>query len=214
MLFDVSQFRTLRWLAVREFMPWGTPIVVDLSFFLDKNNKQIMTPQVVRRTRTSLNSAIRMNRTSLMPSALHLTNFDEETFRELSFVNADFGLTEATEVLSMITSPLWLFYYCTSFQSGVLCTSRSHLDLFPSDRLVYLSPDSPNDLGYDVCHDAESLSDAIFVVGGLNESPSGMTLQQAEQQGIRHARLPMQKHIGLVGFSNCAAKQCDQTVFF
>lgn len=80
----------------------------------------------------------------------------------------------------------------------VLCTSRSHLDLFPSHRLVYLSSDSPNDLGYDVCVDVDSLSDTVFVIGGLNESPKGMSLAKAEQQGIKHARLPMKRHIGLV----------------
>ncbi len=89
---------------------------------------------------------------------------------------------------------------------SAVCTAQSHLDLFPCDRLVYLSPDSPNDLGYDVCSDVDSLAEAVFVIGGLNESPSGMTLMQAEQQGIRHARLPMQRHLGSVVLSTYSAK--------
>ncbi len=77
-------------------------------------------------------------------------------------------------------------------------TDRSHLDLFPPSLLVYLSPDSPNELGYDVCCADDDLNagNAVFVLGGVNVSPKGLTLGRAEEEGIRHARLPMERHIG------------------
>lgn len=76
-------------------MPWGSPLVVDLSFFLDAQNKDLMTRKVVGRIYKSLNKAIRMNRTSAVPSALHLTNFDRDTFQELSFMD-DVSFGEST----------------------------------------------------------------------------------------------------------------------
>ena len=65
------------------------------------------------------------------------------------------------------------------------------MELFPQERLLYLSPDSRTDL---VKYD----SDDIYIIGGLVDGATGIarTLADAKRNEIRHARLPMRKHIG------------------
>ncbi|PVD25196.1 hypothetical protein C0Q70_15694 [Pomacea canaliculata] len=65
-------------------------------------------------------------------------------------------------------------------------TDRSYLDLFPSEKLVYLSPHAPNAL-------KEVSSDDIYIVGGFVDKAYGkpVSFARAKAQGIRSAKLPL-----------------------
>ena len=88
---------------------------------------------------------------------------------------------------------------------NVKVTEENHLDLFDKDRLVYLSPDSRNDLKrVGTCHIFcnfevqcsvniyQVSDDDIYVIGALinkTETDRGpLTLAQAKRLKIRHAR--------------------------
>eukprot|EP00041_Stephanoeca_diplocostata_P028045 m.784128 g.784128 ORF g.784128 m.784128 type:complete len:933 (+) comp23296_c0_seq1:243-3041(+) len=77
--------------------------------------------------------------------------------------------------------------YCAGFDDYVLTrTEKSHLEYFPKDRIVYMSPDSPNVL--------ESVeSDTIYIIGGLVDEHviKGYTLGRATEAQICTARLPI-----------------------
>ena len=69
----------------------------------------------------------------------------------------------------------------------------SHLDLFPREKLVYLSPDSNNDL-------ERFNEDDIYVIGGIidiGDDRAPLTLANAKKHKIRHARFPMKRVIGM-----------------
>ena len=70
-------------------------------------------------------------------------------------------------------------------------TDESYVDLFPKEKLVYLTSDSPNTLEYS--------PDDIYIIGASSESiiDTKQSLKYAEQQGIRHAKLPLKETIGL-----------------
>lgn len=74
--------------------------------------------------------------------------------------------------------------------------ARPYLELFAERRasLVYLSADSPHELG-------ELSSEDVYIIGGIvdrNRNPR-LTLDKAEAAGIRHARLPLAAHVALAG---------------
>ncbi|KAK3102788.1 hypothetical protein FSP39_013913 [Pinctada imbricata] len=69
-----------------------------------------------------------------------------------------------------------------------ICTEKSYLDLFPKENLVYLTPDSENDLRYD--------HRDIYIVGAIVDLSFDhpVTLANAREMGLRHARIPVQKY--------------------
>ena len=87
-------------------------------------------------------------------------------------------------------------------------TEKHQTELFPKERLVYLSPDSKNDL-------MEFDDDDIYVIGGIIDKGhdfSPLTLANAKRNQIRHARFPMKKTIGLAADLNvetCVAIMAD-----
>ena len=69
-------------------------------------------------------------------------------------------------------------------------TGQSYLDLFPREKLVYLTSDSPNLMEYS--------PDDVYIFGGsANSMIRNQSLDRAEQSGIRHAKFPMKETIGL-----------------
>ena len=80
-------------------------------------------------------------------------------------------------------------------------TEKLNTDLFPKERLVYLSPDSKNDL-------MQFDDDDIYVIGGIIDKGtdySPLTLANAKRNKIRHARFPMRRTIGLAAELNVEA---------
>ncbi len=78
----------------------------------------------------------------------------------------------------------------------VVRSGGSYLDVFAERRqsLVYLTADSPHEL-------AELRADDVYIIGGIvdRNKHKGVTLKKAEQEGIRHARLPLQANMRLTG---------------
>lgn len=86
-------------------------------------------------------------------------------------------------------------------------TQESTLDMFPHDRLVYLSPDSRNDL-------KKFNKNDIYVIGGIIDKIERvpLTLSAAKKMNIRHARFPMRRVLGLhhdLNIDTCVAIMND-----
>ena len=69
---------------------------------------------------------------------------------------------------------------------------QSYDALFPKDKLVYLTADSPNTIR---ALDA----DKVYIVGGIidRNRHKGITLRKANDQGISTARLPLDEYVDM-----------------
>lgn len=69
-------------------------------------------------------------------------------------------------------------------------TDRSYLDLFPRERLVYLSPHANNTLKAVDAND-------IYIVGGFIDKAcqKPVSLARAKEQGIRTAKFPLDTYL-------------------
>jgi len=69
-------------------------------------------------------------------------------------------------------------------------TRKLYIDLFDKNRLIYLTPDSPNEMTY-FDHDA------IYILGGIydDENKQPLTYEKAIRQNIRHQKLPLEKYL-------------------
>ena len=69
-------------------------------------------------------------------------------------------------------------------------TDKCHTELFSRQELVYLSPDSRNELVYN--------ADDVYVIGGLVDLTfiKNASLGKAKSQKIRHAKLPLERILG------------------
>jgi len=128
---------------------------------------------------TELLNAVGTNRESDVPFQLHLTGTPEELLEKLD---------ESVDACSNLTH-------------------ESTLDMFPHDRLVYLSPDSRNDL-------KRFNKDDIYVIGGIIDKIEKvpLTLSAAKKMNIRHARFPMRRVLGLhqdLNIDTCVAIMND-----
>eukprot|EP00088_Acartia_fossae_P025086 TRINITY_DN25947_c0_g1_i1.p1 TRINITY_DN25947_c0_g1~~TRINITY_DN25947_c0_g1_i1.p1 ORF type:complete len:292 (-),score=26.29 TRINITY_DN25947_c0_g1_i1:8-790(-) len=150
------------WYAIREFNDWGTPLIVDLSYLSDVKFSKITRSSLIR----ELNNAVGINRRYQEPFQLHFTGVPD-------WMNSNIS------------------YYYNDDQMPFNLTQESHLDMFPHERLVYLSPDSKNDL-------LKYNHDDIYVIGGIidpgNRKP--LTLSAAKKNNIRHARFPTKQVLG------------------
>jgi len=75
----------------------------------------------------------------------------------------------------------------------VQASASAYIDLFPKERLVYLTADAE-----EVVWSFDPKS--VYVIGGIVDRNrlKGRTLQKAQEQGIRTARLPLSEHISLL----------------
>lgn len=75
-------------------------------------------------------------------------------------------------------------------QFPIELTSKSHLEIFPKNELVILSPDSENVL--------ESVElGTVYVIGGIVDETrkNKLTYDEAKRQGVRSARLPIKENL-------------------
>ncbi len=153
------------WREAREFNEWGQPLVVDLAFLNRMNFKQMKTflKELIR--------GLKDNRSSRLPFAVHLCNFS----------------SKCDKCQFMRDSLPHIFH--ASYP--LVISEGGYLDIFPAEKLVYLSPDSANEL------DSFSSED-VYVIGGLVErlSQEKLSLVRAKKDRLRHAKLPLRKHIG------------------
>lgn len=71
----------------------------------------------------------------------------------------------------------------------VTTTEKSYLDLYPKERLVYLTPDARQPLRYS--------DDAIYIIGAMVDlgSQKPISMARAKRQGINFARLPLDEYL-------------------
>ena len=86
---------------------------------------------------------------------------------------------------------------CSGFANWVVMTSEeSYLEKLADRKkdLVYLTADSENEL-------EDFKEEDIYVIGGIVDRNryKNLTLDKANEQGIRHARLPIQNHLKMTG---------------
>jgi len=172
------------WMAVREYNTWGIPLIIDLSF----HNKYKITKMGHLSLIRELLYALSVNRRSPIPFQLHLTGVNDA-------IKADLKKSNVGED-----------HPCLNI------TSQSNLDIFPSEKLVYLSPDSKNDL-------TSFNHEDIYVIGGIvdnadNRTP--LTISAAKKHKIRHARLPMTRVMGMrcdLNIDTCVAIMNDVRIY-
>ncbi|XP_038215850.1 tRNA methyltransferase 10 homolog A [Zerene cesonia] len=108
-----------------------------------------------------------INRRSEAPLQFHVTSFGEKAKIDISrhngYENWDIGYHE-----------------------------KSYLELFPKEKLVYLSSESEN-----VIEQFEE--DTYYIIGGLvdHNKHKGLCHKLAVDQGIRHAQLPLDKYVNM-----------------
>ncbi|RXG51167.1 Mitochondrial ribonuclease P protein 1-like protein [Armadillidium vulgare] len=68
-------------------------------------------------------------------------------------------------------------------------TSKSYLDLFPKEKLIYLTPDARQEM-------QTFNSDAVYIIGGILDEgrTSPLSLAKAKRENIRTEKLPLDKY--------------------
>uniref|UniRef100_A0A182N921 RNA (guanine-9-)-methyltransferase domain-containing protein 1 n=1 Tax=Anopheles dirus TaxID=7168 RepID=A0A182N921_9DIPT len=144
-------------------MQFGINLVIDCSYDDYMNDKEM------RNTAKQLMLCFALNRSHDEPFNIH-------------HCNANFGKTTMKQLekhLVQIQQP--------DFPFNV--TERSYTDLFPKERLVYLTPHCKNDL-------TEFDPDDIYIIGAMvdKSSQEPVSLGKAKKQGLRMARLPLDRY--------------------
>ena len=173
--FRISE-KTLNWpdknKTIREFNNWGQPLVIDLSFV-----KNMSFQQAKSLFYRELPFAFKFNAESKEPFAVYLTNYDSKCAK-CSI------LTKGCQNIMDIDSPVFV-------------TEKPYLELFPPQQLLYLTPDSKNDLVHYDPNDIYIIGGLIDTTGGISSRSVPHTLSAAKKQNIRHARLPMKRTLGI-----------------
>jgi len=173
-----------KWCAYRVWREsmeeWGQPLVIDLSWF-----KTMQFPQQKSLCLRELPYSTSYNKASTQPFHLHYTSARDPRFK---------NLMTKVDPLSMTDERAEVF------------TEQSYLDIFPKEKIVYLSPDSRNELKWD--------DDDVYVIGGLVDVDikSNASLGKAKKEGIRHAHLPLKRVIGMqciLNIEHVVAIMCD-----
>lgn len=138
---------------------FGQSVVFDLGY------DGVMSPRECNKAARDLLEAYGWNRWSRDPFHLHFCNASPDGVTARILQDALFAASE-NKLLSEMTP-------------------NSYLDIFPKERLVYLTPDSENTL--DVFD-----HDAIYVIGALvdKELKEGATRAKAASEGLKTARFP------------------------
>ena len=145
-------------------MRFGQPLVVDLSF------EPHMTRRENKNTAQQLTLLFSQNRAALDPFDLHLCNASPQG-EIMEFIRRTIPVVEEPAF------PLHLH-------------QENYLDLYPKDRLVYLTPHCRNEL-------KEFDHDAVYIVGGVVDLVKGrpLSLAKAKKEGIKMAKLPLQRYL-------------------
>ncbi|CDW58659.1 Family with sequence similarity 116, member B [Trichuris trichiura] len=142
---------------------YGQPLVLDMSPMRE------LSPIETDLTWSQLRECYFVNRTHLVPFDLHFTDCDQ----------------------SLRTWSDSERYFCGGLDKYMLQWHEQRFyDLFPRERLVYLSPDSRRML------DAVE-PDKIYVIGAMVDRPNRLnwTLGKAKQLNITTAKLPLDKYV-------------------
>ncbi|XP_037077975.1 mitochondrial ribonuclease P protein 1 homolog [Pollicipes pollicipes] len=147
-------------------MRFGQPLVMDLGF------EAHMTRRENKNTAQQLSMLFAQNRASLDPFDLHLCN-----------VNRDGEIMEfLRRFIPTVEEPAFPMHL----------HAENYLDVYPRDRLVYLTPHCRHELtAFD--------HDAIYIVGGVVDLVKGrpVSLAKAKKEGLRMAKLPLTKYLSV-----------------
>ena len=159
--------RFYNWNVIREEIDGtGQPVVIDLQYMNEMSYKQCKSLAY-----RELAHGLKRNKMSLTPFIPYFTSYKPDC--------------EKCKLLHQALPNLF------DPASPTHVTEKHVSEMFPKERLVYLTPNSKNDL---LTHD----SDDIYIIGGLVDGSTGtpLTLAEAKKMGVRHARLPMRKFLG------------------
>lgn len=159
-------------------MQFGEKIVFDCSY------DEYMTKK-------EANSAAKQLMISFAENRLHKDPFD------LHFCNVDYSGDTFTKLQRYIPN-------LRSDAFPLNLSEGSYLDVFPKDKLVYLTPHCRNDL-------TEYDSDAVYIIGAMvdttNHEP--LSLMKAKKQNLKIARLPLDRYLEW-GCSSAKTMTLDQ----
>ena len=126
-----------KWCAYRVWREsmeeWGQPLVIDLSWF-----KTMPFQEQNSLCFRELPYSTNYNKASTQPFHLHYTSVHDPRFKKL--------ITKVDPHVMTDRKP-------------EVYTEQSYLDIFPKEKIVYLSPDSRNELKWD--------DEDVYVIGGL-----------------------------------------------
>lgn len=138
-----------------------------VSVAIDFNYDELMLDKDIAKCAKQMLWSYTTNRKSSMPIKLHFTGIAENSRIEKALSRND-GYKN------------W----------DVNIHQKSYLDLFDRNSIVYLTSDSDN-----VLHELEPHT--VYIIGGLvdHNHHKGLSLQRAQENGLRTARLPLSEHI-------------------
>uniref|UniRef100_A0A182WJR9 RNA (guanine-9-)-methyltransferase domain-containing protein 1 n=1 Tax=Anopheles minimus TaxID=112268 RepID=A0A182WJR9_9DIPT len=144
-------------------MQYGVNLVIDCSYDDYMNDKEM------RNTAKQLMLCFALNRSHAEPFNVH-------------HCNANLGKTTMKQLEKHLVQ-----LHQPEFPFNI--TERSYMDLFPKERLVYLTPHCKNDL-------TEFNPDDIYIIGAMvdKSSQEPVSLGKAKKQGLRMARLPLDSY--------------------
>ncbi|KAF3686557.1 tRNA methyltransferase 10 -like protein C [Channa argus] len=155
--------KLLAWRSAQAML-FGQPLVFDMSF--DSN----MSSRELKNTVTQLMEVEGWNRRATEPFHLHFCNLlPDGAYKK--------------ELLSRYGAEAWDRLFITS-------THRQHVDLFPREKLVYLTADSPNVLrNFD--------HSKVYIIGAMVDRSiqSGLSLANAKRLKLATARLPLDEFL-------------------
>ncbi|NWH67261.1 TM10C methyltransferase, partial [Geococcyx californianus] len=154
--------KAYNWRAAQS-MIFGQPLVFDMSYEKD------MSAQEVANTVRQLVLSEGCNRKSVDPFHIHFCNFKDSSLYQKEFIK---HYREAWDKL-LIT-----------------VTDQCYTDIFPKDKLVYLTADSPKVMKtFD--------HDKVYIVGSMVDRSikTGVSLARAKRLGLETAALPLEKYL-------------------
>ncbi|XP_072322009.1 tRNA methyltransferase 10 homolog C [Eucyclogobius newberryi] len=153
----------LAWRSAQAML-FGQPLIFDLSY------EGIMSKREVENTVSQLMEVEAWNRRATDPYHLHFCNLQPDSYYK-------------QQLLKRYGEETWDRLLMTS-------TDKQHIEVFPRERLVYLTADSPNVLRtYD--------HDKVYIVGGLVDRSiqRGVSLANAKRLKLATARLPLDEFL-------------------
>ncbi|NXY51334.1 TM10C methyltransferase, partial [Ceuthmochares aereus] len=161
-LWTNSMDKAYNWRAAQS-MIFGQPLVFDMSYEKD------MSVQEVANTVRQLVFSEGCNRRSVDPFHIHFCNFKENSLYHKEFIK----------------------HYKESWGKLLITvTDQCYTDVFPKDKLIYLTADSPKVM-------KTFNHDKIYIVGSMVDKSikTGVSLARAKRLGLETAALPLEQYL-------------------
>ncbi|NWZ46370.1 tRNA methyltransferase 10 homolog C [Haliaeetus albicilla] len=154
--------RAYSW-RVAQSMIFGQPLVFDMSYEKD------MSVREVTNTVRQIVLSESCNRRSVDPFHIHFCNFKDDSLYHKEFVK---------------------HYRDAWGKLLITATDQCYTDVFPKDKLIYLTADSPKVMKtFD--------HDKIYIIGSMVDKSikTGVSLARAKRLGLETAALPLEKYL-------------------